>query len=546
MKKTSLLWTGLWLAVVAVAMFTRPFLPVDETRYLAVAWDMWRTGDYLVPHLNGEIYSHKPPLLFWLINLGWGIFGVNEWWSRLVAPMFGLGCLFLTARLARDLWPGRESIPAIAPLLLFGGLFWALFTTLTMFDMILAFCTLLALVGIVDAWKWRGEKASFAGFWLFGLGIGLGILTKGPAILLHTLPLALSAPWWGSALAGVGAGAINKGRWYAGVGLGVGLGVAIGLAWAVPAGMAGGEAYRDAIFWGQSAGRIVSSFAHKQPWWFYGAALPVMLLPWLLWPPSWRALKGMGRLAGDGGARLCLVWIISSLVVFTAISGKQFHYLLPELPAIALILARLLVERDNKKPMPPIDQAVPGLFAVIMGTVLIGLPTFAANAGPAWLKLLGSGWGLLLVVAGFAVVLTGNMPMKGRIGAIAVLSGAFVVVGHLALKAPLAAVYDLKPLAMQIAEWQRQGIAVANFSKYHGQYNFLGRLKKPVTQVGMLHPDTEKFVKANPKGLIIAYHETLPQKDKAAKPIAIYRFRTRLIAVWQASVVALNPGITER
>ena len=64
-----LLWTGLWVLVMAAAISTRPPLPVDETRYLAVAWEMWQGGNYLVPHLNFEPYSHKPPLLFWLINI---------------------------------------------------------------------------------------------------------------------------------------------------------------------------------------------------------------------------------------------------------------------------------------------------------------------------------------------------------------------------------------------------------------------------------------------------------------------------------------------
>ena len=68
-----LLWSILWLLLVAVALTTRPLLPVDETRYLAVAWEMHFGGDSLVPHLNGATYSHKPPLLFWLINLGWAV-----------------------------------------------------------------------------------------------------------------------------------------------------------------------------------------------------------------------------------------------------------------------------------------------------------------------------------------------------------------------------------------------------------------------------------------------------------------------------------------
>ena len=244
-----LLWSGLWLLVMVSALASRPLMPVDETRYLAVAWDMWREGNFLVPHLNGEPYNHKPPLLFWLIHLGWAAFGVNEWWPRLVAPLFGLGSLFLTARLARELWPEASAAARMAPLVLFGGLFWALFTTLTMFDMILAFCTLLSLIGMVRAWRASGpggdQGGEWFGFGLMGLGIGLGVLAKGPAILVHVLPVALLAPWWGRALPG--GEDRRSGGWYLGLCGAVARGAAIGLAWAVPAGMAGGEAYREAI-----------------------------------------------------------------------------------------------------------------------------------------------------------------------------------------------------------------------------------------------------------------------------------------------------------
>ena len=542
-----LLWSGLWIVVMGTALATRPPLPVDETRYLAVAWEMWLDGNVLVPHLNGETYSHKPPLLFWLINLGWGLFGVNEWWPALVAPMFGLASLFLTPRLARGLWPDAAPAVLVAPLLLFGGLFWALFTTLTMFDMILAFCSLLGLLGVVHAWRHGG----WAGFCLLGLGIGLGILTKGPAILLHTLPVALLAPWWGKSLATGGETAARGwGRWYLGVFGAVVLGTAIGLAWAVPAGLAGGEAYRDAIFWGQSAGRIASSFAHKQPWWWYGAALPVLLLPWALWPPAWRAAGRFRQFTNDPGVRLCIAWFVPALVIFSAISGKQFHYLLPELPAVALVLARLLCaeeekpeEKEENQGRPPIDQAVPGLFAVVVGTTLIGLPALGFPGAPSWLDLLASQWGLVLVVAGFAVLLAGKISLPGRIGALAALSAVFVVVGHLALQPVLAAFYDLRPLALRLAEWERQGIPLANFGKYHGQYHFLGRLTKPMAVVGVKNADEKNFLDAHPNGRIVATHKTLPD---AAKPIAVYRFRTKFIAIWDAATVIRHPGIAQR
>src|ERR1041384_413331 len=61
-------WVAAWALVVGAALAFRPLLPVDETRYAAVGWEMWLRRDLLVPHLNGVPYSDKPPLLFWLFQ----------------------------------------------------------------------------------------------------------------------------------------------------------------------------------------------------------------------------------------------------------------------------------------------------------------------------------------------------------------------------------------------------------------------------------------------------------------------------------------------
>lgn len=96
---------GLALGLAVALPLLRPVLPVDETRYLSVAWEMQRDGSFVVPHLNGEIYSHKPPLLFWLINLVWSVIGVSEIAARLVAPAFGVLGVALTWRLGGRLFP---------------------------------------------------------------------------------------------------------------------------------------------------------------------------------------------------------------------------------------------------------------------------------------------------------------------------------------------------------------------------------------------------------------------------------------------------------
>ena len=78
------------------AVLVLPIMPVDETRYLSAAWEMWSHHSFLVPILNGLPYSHKPPLLFWLMHSCWALFGVNEITPRLIPGLFSLFNLILT------------------------------------------------------------------------------------------------------------------------------------------------------------------------------------------------------------------------------------------------------------------------------------------------------------------------------------------------------------------------------------------------------------------------------------------------------------------
>jgi hypothetical protein len=148
--KTVATWVGLALLPVLAALAVRSPWPVDETRTLAVAWEMWLRGDLLVPHLDGAVYSDQPPLFFWLITFGWGVLGVNGWWPRLLPALFGLASLFLTQRLARTLWPDQANVARFAPVLLLAMFFWAFSTTLVGGELLLAFFTAICCL----AWRW--------------------------------------------------------------------------------------------------------------------------------------------------------------------------------------------------------------------------------------------------------------------------------------------------------------------------------------------------------------------------------------------------------
>lgn len=227
-----------WLAMAAfaaVALFgvlARPLLPIDETRYLAVAWEMRLRGDWIVPHLNGAPYSHKPPLLFWLINLVWSVTGVSETAARLVAPAFGVAAIWATGRLATVLWPEDAGVGGRAAMVLAGFAVFSVFAGLTMFDAMLTLAVISGVFALAVAGEdWRG----WAGF---GAALAFGALSKGPVILVHLLPIALTAPLWAG---------LTARRTLGGLALGLALGLGLVGLWLVPALAAGGSDYREAV-----------------------------------------------------------------------------------------------------------------------------------------------------------------------------------------------------------------------------------------------------------------------------------------------------------
>jgi len=516
-----------WLAMVAVAILTRPYLPVDETRYLAVAWEMWLRGDYLVPRLNGELYSHKPPLMFWLINAGWAVAGVNEWWPRVVIPLTALCALAMTARLARHLWPQQGGVAPIAVLIAGGATLWVGFTTMIMFDLLLTLCVLLALAGVLTA-----RARPLAGWLLFGLGIGLGVLAKGPVVLLHVLPVAVLAPWWMTT-----APAGGWTRWYGGVAVSIAVGAAIALGWAIPAAISGGDAFANELFVKQSANRMVKSFAHQRPFWWYLPALPLMLFPWLLWPPVWRGFVSLARRPRDEGVRFCLAWALPVLAAFSFISGKQVHYLLPEFPAFAL-LAALGLSQLRDMPQRRAQWLPAGLLLAFAVTVLVLLmqgrldKVFAAE-DMMWVVSTV----IAFAVAGVLIALV--RPASYRHGA-ALLGSTTVALFlslHLGVFQAFGNAYDMAAPGRFLAGVQAEGRPVAHVGKYHGQFHFAGRLRAPLK---VLWPnEVPKWAEQHPDGFVVTYQRGPWQPPVA--PVFVQRYRGQTVYFWRAADAAQLP-----
>ncbi|MBT9567320.1 MAG: glycosyltransferase family 39 protein [Thiobacillus sp.] len=467
-----------------IGMITRPLIPIDETRYVSAAWEMWLRGDFLVPFKNGAPYSHKPPLMFWMIQAGWAVFGVNDWWPRLVSPLFSAGSLLLTFLLARRLWPQRDDIAGASTLVLIGSLWWIVFSTSAMFDVLLAFWVLLGMHGVLAA-----AEGKRSGFLVLGLAIGFGVITKGPVILLNLLPLAGLTPWWHPGL--------KWPRWFGGVLLAVLLGALLALAWAVPAGISGGEAYRNAIFWGQTADRMVESFAHRRPFWWYLPILPVLLFPWLVWPGWWQAVAHHWRAGLDRGTRFCIAWMLPVFIAFSFISGKQPHYLVPLFPAFALLAARILADRSNTR------IGLPALLAAVLGAALVAAGSGYFPALQDQVAHLPSIWpGVLLILSALLAWIAGRRGVRPVL-TLALLGVATLILAQLAASRSIEPLYDIKPMAQAIKQVQSQGRLVANAATYHAQYQFLGRLDTPLIE---LHgPELQAWLQAHPEDYVVMY-----------------------------------------
>jgi len=507
----------LWLVVVVTALFTRPLLPVDETRYATVAWEMWSRGDFLVPYLNGEPYSHKPPLFFWLVHAGWWLFGVSEWVLRAVAPLLAVGILLTAAQLSRRLWPEDPGVARMAPWVLFSCVSLAAFCSWVQFDLLLTLCALLALSGVLSAARGSGR-----GWLLTGVALGCGVLAKGPVILLHVLPAALLAPFWKRA-----APTGSWWHWYAGLAVSVLLAAGIALGWALPAAAAGGEAYREALLWGQTADRVVQSFAHAHPVWWYVPWLPVLVAPWSLLPWLWSAVWRSHPLQ-DEGMRFCLAWLLGGFIALSLVSGKQLKYLLPLLPAITLLLGRVLSRMEDA----PVRQR-PWLLAaalLVTGVACMVLP-FVLHK-PAWISTIHPAWGGLLVVAGLATAWLRPVRRARYPLLLTLLSIGMVTVLQLGIFPAAAPAYDLRAISRFIAQAQAEGREVAVTDPYHGQFGFYGRLVRPLEQLD--DATLQNWASRHPQGYLISI---VSSPDAYADAVFTQPYRSKYLAIREGRAV---------
>ena len=503
-------------AALCVAIALLPAVPIDETRYLTVAWEMRATGNWSLPTLNFEPYSHKPPLLFWLINASWSVFGLEVWSARLIGALSMATVLTLTHLLEKRLLPRSAAGPAASALMLLAlPLFVALGFSI-MFDMLLTATVTGAMLALWIAGH-SGARLAFAGY---AICVGLGLLAKGPVALLFTLPAALLGPLW--------IDATQRRGWTWRIALSIGFGVAIALAWALRAAYLGGPEFAEMLFWKQSAGRITSSFAHARPIWFYLPIILMLLTPILLWRPALSSLRSV--LAEATPARnFLLAWAVPAFIGLSLVSGKQLHYLIPLLPAVALLAALGLERIELRKSDRIALLAFAGVVLIALSVLCVtGLREVSDDTMVTAIALSLSLPPLLLTgaLALAAIAIVGPSLRRSLIG---LALANLIVLTSLATqsRAVLTQLFDLAPVADIIAPLRDRPIAMTQESR--GEFGFLARLTRPPAYVPP--PQLACWILAHPDGLAIVRERDNAQSRQDRWPevtdvLLVKKFRT--------------------
>lgn len=307
----------------------------DEARYAEVAREMHLSGSYAVPRLNGDVYTQKPPLLFWLIIassfLTGGAGDIGELSSRLPSALAAIGATLLVFRIGERLFNRRAAWIAAGAFATCFKILWQ--GRFGQIDMLLTF---LVTLGV---WFWvRGYTEGRPGLYpLFFVATGLATLAKGPAGFLP--PLLSIVAYLAISPDRRDRTELRRLR----IGLGLLVYAAVVLAWLIPAGLSGGREYLDQIVFKQNVTRYADPWHHFQPWYYYLTLIPAEFFPWSFLLPT--AIVAGRRLQSDQerkGHLFALCWMVVTVVFFSISPAKRSVYILTMYPAMALLVGMAL------------------------------------------------------------------------------------------------------------------------------------------------------------------------------------------------------------
>ena len=311
----------------------------SEGRWAVVAREMMQSGNYFLPTINGQVYFDKPLLSYWaIIPFSW-FTGVTETSARLPGALAGVGTVGLTFALGRRFYGRTAGFLSGAILLttaMFG--FWARTASAELLNVLAIWLMLWVLA--------RGDRTpSFRRYLVFYLVAALSAFCKGPVApavaVMTTVALSITEMVYDLRKAGFG----EKGRgftfyfdWIFSVKgfLAALCGLAVFTLLLFLPVIVTGTWDAVELMWRENVTRFFKPFDHVEPFYIYFKHIPVLLLPW--------TLVGIASLIGvkewdAGWTRRWMICVTVAIFMFFTVSGsRRSYYILPIVPAFALIM----------------------------------------------------------------------------------------------------------------------------------------------------------------------------------------------------------------
>ncbi|HKE13076.1 MAG TPA: glycosyltransferase family 39 protein [Myxococcota bacterium] len=408
---------------------------LDEHRYTEVSRVMAEPGgDWLVPRLNGQVYSDKPPGFFWVAAAAQRL-GVELPLASFLPSVFGSTvALLATFGIGRRFYGQSGGLAAMIVLATSSEFY--TFTGRANLDAFLTGFTTLAVYFYVrgDEVPWNPRTRINPFFPLACLSAGCGVLVKGPiALAIPAVTVVLARVLEGRART------LLSPSWV----LAIALALAPAGGWLLAAGLHAGMQYLDIIVFRHAVGHPLGHVDHVQPWSMYLHVYPTRFLPWTpflfaaIAALPWPLRRPLAR-----GEALPLAWLLGSFVLLSVVPAKREHYLLPLFPGGALLVGRLFAELCHRPAHPGnvrlrwwltepllVTAGVLGLLASSL-VVAGALAAFAAADPGVLLPAAVSGtarwaefWKVAIATPWHLLALSAALGLLGVIGSVVTLRG---------------------------------------------------------------------------------------------------------------------------
>lgn len=330
----------LWIALFAVWFGTldqRALIRPDEGRYAEIPREMAVSGDWVTPRLNDLKYFEKPALQYWATAAAYKVFGENEWTARLWPALTGFLGVLLAWYTGRRLWGAQAGYLAAA--ILSSTLLYGVMGHLITLDMGLSFFLQLAWTGFIlaqqpdarDGRRWM--LVAWAGLALALLSKGLvALVLTGGTLVAYTLLNRDLSPW--KRLSPIP---------------GLALFLAVTAPWFIAVSLANPEFARFFFIHEHFERFLTTVHRRSQPGWYFLYVYAAGALPWTLL--LLHSLIKSWRREGDSPfqpQRFLVLWLVVTVGFFSLSSSKLPPYILPVLPALALLGGRHLADLSRR------------------------------------------------------------------------------------------------------------------------------------------------------------------------------------------------------